>query len=222
MTLPDQRASAVQALLGPFLNSLGLLGIEYNLTTSNSESYFDHFNTYLGPLPYGQEPATTTLMSRLIPKATAFNTTKMASFVDAVRYIVEDGDFLVGCLVLNASSKSHPDNSVLPAWREAITGCNINAYWDFAAPLETNLAVKRKMVDTYVPAFEMATPGGGVYMNEIDPWYQGDWKKELYGEAYDRLASIKQTYDPSHLFWGKFNVGGDSLYLDGEGRLCQP
>lgn len=203
MTLPGQPASAVNTLLSPFFQDL------------------DHFNSSLGPLPYGNQPSTTTLMSRLIPKSVAADANKTSTFVDTLRFIVADGTFLVGCLLFDASHAVHPDNAVLPAWRDAIGGCNLNAFWNFTAPLASNLGVKRNMVDTYVPALEKATPGGAVYMNEMDPWYAGDWKTNLYGKNYDRLRGIKKRYDPSHLLWGKFTVGSDESQVDGAGRLCR-
>ncbi|KAH6652391.1 hypothetical protein BKA67DRAFT_693531 [Truncatella angustata] len=220
ITLPDQPSSNVYTLLAPYTSKLKELGIEYNLTTTDSDNYYDHFNTYLGPLPYGFSPPYTTLISRLIPKSVVSDAKATDAVVDVVRQIVSDGVFLVGCEVLDVQNTSHPDNAVQATWREAAIGCTMNSYWNFTAPLESNLAVKQKMVDTHVPALEAVTPGGGVYMNEMDIWYQGDWKANIYGDKYARLLDIKHKWDPSHLFWGAFAVGSDEMALDSNGRLC--
>jgi FAD/FMN-containing dehydrogenase len=221
ITLPDQPASAVDALLAPFLSDLTRLNITYSLNTTEFDSYLDHFNNYYGPLPYGTQSLVTTIQSRMVPLAVTQSTNATAGLVEALQFIAADGSFLIGCAVMSVANASHPDNAVLPAWREAITGCNVISEWNFTAPLETNLAAKSRLVEVYAPALEAATPGGGVYLNEMDPWYQGDWKTTLFGENYDRLLDIKHTYDPSHTFWGNFTVGSDELFLDGSGRLCQ-
>ncbi|KAK2599163.1 hypothetical protein QQS21_005353 [Conoideocrella luteorostrata] len=119
-------------------------------------------------------------MSRLVPAEVARKTDATAAFVDALRLIVAYRTFLVDCLLLNAfpspSTSPHPDNAVSRGWRNAFVGCNMNAYWNFTAPFASNLATKREMVERYIPAWEAATPGGAIYLNEMDPWYQGDWE----------------------------------------------
>lgn len=52
ITLPDQPVSAVDTLMGPYINELVTLGINHSLKTTYSNNYVDHFNTYFGPLPY--------------------------------------------------------------------------------------------------------------------------------------------------------------------------
>lgn len=140
--------------------------------------------------------------------------------MEAIQSTVADGNFILACIMFNVANASHPNNAVLPAWRDSVTTCNINAFWNFTAPLEQNLALKQELVDLHVPALEAATPGSGVYLNEMDPWYKGDWKKNLYGDNYERLLGIKHMYDPSHVLWGQFSVGSDEFLVDGSGRLC--
>ena len=221
ITLPDQPVSAVETLLAPYLADLDRLNITYSRTTTHSDNYYDHFNTYFGPLPYGNESPTTILINRIVPLAIAQSASATATLVDALRSTVAVGTFLVGCSIMNVANASHPDNAVLPAWRDAITACNVNAYWNYTAPLAANLAVKKELVEVHMPAIEAATPGAGVYLNEMDPWYRGDWKVSLYGANYDRLLGIKHKYDPFHVFWGNFSVGSDELVIDGSGRLCR-
>ncbi|KAI0455318.1 putative FAD-dependent isoamyl alcohol oxidase [Xylaria acuta] len=219
-TLPDQTVSAVDSLLDPFMADLKRLDLIYTLTPNVLATYVDYFNSILGPIPYGPFPPTEIWTSRLIPRSTVVNTTANANLINAFRETVTDGTFGVGCNVISVADAQHPDNSVLPAWRDAIAQCNPTAYWDFQAPLETNLAIKEELVSVHTPLLEEATPGSGVYLNEIDPWYKGDWKREMYGANYDRLLSIKHKYDPNHLLYGQFAVGGDELLVDESGRLC--
>ena len=224
LTLPDQPSTAVSTLLAPYLAKLDQLNITYDLKETSSNSYYDHFDTYLGPLPYGPEPPSTILMNRLIPQAVVASANATAQLLAAYRQVVAGGDFLVGCSFMNVANHTvngnKASNSVLPAWRMAIAACNVNAYWNYTAPLSANYAQKRRLVEELQPAIEAATLGSGVYMNEIDPWYRGDWKTNLYGVNYERLLGIKYKWDPEHLFWGNFSVGSDELFLDDGGRLC--
>ncbi|KAI1073515.1 putative FAD-dependent isoamyl alcohol oxidase [Whalleya microplaca] len=221
LTLPDQTVSDAQALVAPFLADLDRLHIAYNFTSNISSTFVDYFASILGPLPYGPYPPTEIWNSRLVPRSVVLNTTANSKLIEAFRKTVADGTFLIGCNIMNVANTKHPDNSVLPAWRDAIALCNINAFWDFEAPLEQNLAIKEKLVSVYTPIVEEATPGSGVYLNEIDPWYKGDWKQEMYGANYPRLLSIKHVYDPDYLLYGHFAVGSDEFSIDESGRLCR-
>lgn len=223
LTLPDQNTSAIDTLLGPFLTDLDSLGIPYNLSTYESPSYVDHLVTSYGPLPYGDLcPLYVSLASRLIPRATVLDPAANANLVDVMLAIVEDGNFTIGCSILNVDASSvpyHPPNAVLPAWRDAIAYCNPQAAWDWE-DAEASLNLKATLVDQHIPALEAATPGSGIYLNEMDPLYHGDWKETMYGANYGRLLDIKRANDPSHLMYAHFSVGADEFYTDPDGRLC--
>jgi FAD/FMN-containing dehydrogenase len=219
LNLLDQHSSAFGPMLGPFLEELDDRGIKYVLTTTDSDTYFEHFNKYYGPLPYGIEPPTTILNSRLVPKSVVLDPKANAKLIDAVRQTVETGEFLMGCSALDVNI-DHPHNAVHPAWRDSIGPCIMNAFWNWTAPLEYNMEVKSRMVEVYVPAMEAATPGSGVYLNEMDPLYQGDWKQSMFGANHAQLLEVKRKYDPRSLFYGHFAVGSDEFTIDGAGRLC--
>lgn len=224
ITLPDQNISAVQPLVAPYLEELTRLNISYTFTTNFSATYLDYFASIMGPLPYGPYPPTEIWNNRLVPRSVVLNSTANNLLIDAFKLAVADGTFLVGCNGINVADneqRKHPDNAVFPAWRDAIASCSLTAFWDFDAALEVNLAVKETLVSVYTPAIEAATPGSGVYLNEIDPWYEGDWKQEMYGVNYHRLLDIKHKYDPDSLFYGHFAVGSDEFTVDGSGRLCK-
>ncbi|KAF2433259.1 FAD-binding domain-containing protein [Tothia fuscella] len=63
------------------------------------------------------------------------------------------------------------------------------------------------------------SPKGGAYINEA--WAkQPDWKDAFFGAHYPKLLSIKQKYDPDHLFYTAPGVGADLLVAK-DGRLCK-
>jgi FAD/FMN-containing dehydrogenase len=221
ITLPDQPESAVPTLLADYTNDLKRLNISYSLKTTYSNTYLDHFQGTFGPLPYGPNNPTTILMNRIVPRKVIESNETTSQLIAAFKDTVATGEFLIGCLLMNASTANHPENAVLPAWREAAFGCNVNAYWNYTAPLSTNIAMKHKLAHVHMPAIEAASPGGGVYLNEMDPLYQGDWKQSLFGANHDKLLEIKHKYDPEHLLWGGFTIGSDERVLQGDGRLCK-
>ncbi|KAI0477619.1 putative FAD-dependent isoamyl alcohol oxidase [Xylariaceae sp. FL0804] len=224
ITFLDQTVAQLESGLAPYLAQLDALDVKYNLSATQYDSYLDAFNSSadLGPLPWGDFPTTEVWTSRLLPASLVQNATAVADVVSVYRDAVRNGTFTVGCNVLaGANAPAHPDNAVYPGWRDLATVCNLVHQWDFEAALDENLAYKRELVSVLQPAVEAATPGTGVYLNEMDPWYEGDWKEEMYGINYDRLLDLKHTYDPDALLWGRFAVGSDELALDGSGRLCR-
>jgi hypothetical protein len=52
------------------------------------------------------------------------------------------------------------------------------------------------------------------YVSESD-FFEHDWKRAFWGSNYDRLAQIKQRYDPDGLFFAHHMVGSDRWSPDG-------
>ncbi|KAL4923302.1 FAD-dependent oxidoreductase [Aspergillus undulatus] len=222
ITVPDKNGTEVKSLLQPWLNSVTKRGIQYSFIPTDSANYLEYFSSRFGPGIAGAGPATVQLTSRLIPRAAMSNATQTKAIVSALRDVVElDPELSLGCHALNVANIEHPDNAVLPAWREAIATCNIVSYWDWEISADEMQAKKDLLVDTLIPGLEEATPGSGTYLNEIDAQWKGDWVTELYGENYPRLLEIKNKYDPQHVFYARTAVGSDSWVSDESGRLCR-
>nr|QQW45469.1 FAD-linked oxidoreductase CalF' [Aspergillus stellatus]BBM05079.1 putative FAD-binding domain-containing protein [Aspergillus stellatus] len=222
ITVPDKNGTEVQSLLQPWLSSVSRRGIQYSFIPTDSDNYLEYFSSRFGPGIAGAGPATVQLTSRLIPRAAMYNKTETKVIVDALRQVVElDPEASLGCHALNVANVEHPDNAVLPAWREAIATCNIVTYWDWDISEAEMWEKKDLLVDTLIPGLEEATPGSGTYLNEIDAGWKGDWITELYGENYDRLLSIKNKYDPQHVFYARTAIGSASWTSDATGRLCR-
>lgn len=94
------------------------------------------------------------------------------------------------------------DTSVNPAWRRAYVHLMVTGMGKGdASPLRA------------------ISPHGGAYINEASA-KQTDWKNAFFGTHYPRLLSIKQKYDPNHLFYVAPGVGADLLVAK-DGRLCK-
>ncbi|KAJ4303025.1 hypothetical protein N0V90_001916 [Kalmusia sp. IMI 367209] len=221
ITVPDKTGAQVQELLQPYLDSLTKRNITYSYTPTNSASYLAYFTSRFGPGVKGAGPATVQLASRLIPRASVTNPTQNKQIVQALKAFTDNNDWSLGCHALNVKDISRPSNAVLPKWRDAIATCNIVSYWDWTKTSTYMADRKKLLIDTLIPGLEKATPGAGTYLNEIDAAWKGDWKTELYGENYDRLVTIKNKYDPNHVFYAWTAIGSDSWSTDGNGRICK-
>lgn len=222
-TVPGKGADAVDTLLRPYLDTLDALGVPYQYSTHSSKNYFEHFERDFGPLPYGPYPATTLFHNRLFPRHLSENRATNAVLVEAIRNLTvyENGVFFLGCESLRANRTSHPDNAVLPAWDDTLGICTVISYWDWTIPRSEMLRRKEYLVAEIAPMLEAVTPGAGSYLNEVDSWYRGDWKREFYGRNYDRLLQVKNKYDPEGLFYAYTGVGSEKWAADGMGRLCR-
>ncbi|KAK4208838.1 hypothetical protein QBC37DRAFT_64496 [Rhypophila decipiens] len=225
-TVPNGGAAGVDTLLKPYLSTLDNLNISYTYASHSSPNYYDHFEADFGPLPYGPYPANTLFSNRLFPRSISENKETNAILVNTIRNMTlyENGVFWMGCesLRVNRTATSHPDNAVNPAWTDTLGICTVISYWDWSIPREDMLRRKHHLVDEIVPAFEEITPGAASYLNEVDSFYHGDWKKEFYGEGmYEKLEVVKAKYDSEGLFYAYTGVGSDKWREDGEGRICK-
>jgi hypothetical protein len=221
ITVPDKNGTQVQKLLQPYLDELVKRGISYSYTPTDSANYLEYFSSRFGPGIAGAGPATVQLASRLIPRAGVLNSTQNKIIVNALRDFVDNEYWSIGCHAFNVKDIKHPNNAVLPNWRDAIATCNIVSYWDWNATQSEMQARKNLLVETLIPGLEEATPGAGTYLNEIDAQWKGDWKTELYGENYARLLELKNKYDPDDTFYARTAIGSDSWDIDSSGRLCK-
>ena len=221
ITVPDKTSGQTQALLQPYLDKLAKRGIAYSYIPTYSENYLKYFTSRFGPGIAGAGPASVQLASRLIPRAGVLNATQNARIVDSLKAFVDAKNWVLGCHALNVKDAPHPDNAVLPQWREAIATCNIVSYWDWSLSEVEMAAQSDYLVNTLMPQLEAATPGAGTYLNEINAQWKGDWVKELYGVNYERLLQIKNKYDPDHVFYAHTAIGSKSWVKDGDGRICR-
>ena len=221
--VPDRDASAVDELLAPFLEELDNLGVPYAYASHSSSSFYEHFAADFGPLPYGPYPTSPLFSNRLYPRAVVEDPSSNAALVETIRNMTtyQDGYFFLSCVSLHVRDSDHPPNSVLPAFRDTAAICSATGYWDWTVPRSEMLARKEYLTTVINPSLEAATPDSGTYLNEVDSWYAGDWKREFYGANYGRLLEIKSKYDPDHFFYTYTGVGSDFWMADEEGRLCR-
>ena len=227
-TAPGMTAEEVQDLLGPYLEQLTELDVPYEVESWTAPTYSQHYSDTNGPLPEGVYPTTMLFNSRLIPRAISESEERSRSLSVAMEEAIAsdlDAGFFFGCSALNVFDKPHPDNGVVPYWREAIAVCINIAIYDWELPQADMMARRAHMADVITPLIEEQTQDSGAYLNEIDPlvYPPGStaWKKDFYGTNYERLLEIKNKWDPNSLFYAPTAVGSDAWVQDDSGRLCK-
>lgn len=221
ITMPNATLAEVDVRMKPFVDALTALGVEPVYIPHEAPTYYDHFDYYLGPLPYGATGYAPFYASRILPRAMVEDESQLPQMMGGLKAASQYEAFdPIACLAVNVANKTHPDNAVNPAWRTSVGVCMSPGLWDPAASqaemLERNDFCANNLTQTYVDAM----PDSGSYLNEAN-YKQEDWQQAFWGENYPRLLSIKEEYDPEHLFWAHVTVGSEYWYEDDEQRLCR-
>ncbi|CAG8957990.1 hypothetical protein HYFRA_00000333 [Hymenoscyphus fraxineus] len=219
ITAYNQTSAQIEAILAPFVAKLNELAIPYSHSYSESPSYREHYNTYMGPLPYGNILVEEyQFASRLIPRDVI--ETNNAQVQVALRNITEHGVLLLG-VATDVSSPGNVDNAVLPAWRNALIHATLTTSWNSSATAwEAMIADQVALTNHLTPQLTALTPGSGSYMNEAD-FNQPDFQDAFFGANYDALLKIKQKWDPNSVFYAVATVGSEIWSFTKEGRMCR-
>ncbi|KAH1452174.1 hypothetical protein KXX58_003324 [Aspergillus fumigatus] len=216
ITAYNKTTDDVKTLLAPFINVLDSLSIPYTVSYTEYASYYDHYNKYMGPLPYGNlGVGEYQYGGRLIPRDVLDN--NAAGFASVIRNITEHGVIAVG-VGMNVSQPGDVSNAIFPALRNAAITMQIGTHWNETAPWSQMLEDQYKMTNEYVPQLEAVTPGSGCYQNEAN-FRQPNWKDTFFGVNYSPLLKIKQKWDPSYFFYALKAVGSDYWTVDDSGRI---
>ena len=208
----------------PFLAALEELEVTPVTTVFTTLSFLDHYDRYLGPLPWGTL-ATSGLQfgGRVVPRSALENNNddnKDTTVADIIADLVSQGTIAVGTIA-SFKPPHRLSNAVNPGWRTGIMQLTLATLWSPAPEdWEANLAKQEVMTDEIMPRVKEATPGGTTYMNEAD-FREPNWKEEFYGEHYERLLKVKKRWDPEGLFYVYKGVGSDAWDVGGDGRMCR-
>ncbi|KAH8654952.1 putative isoamyl alcohol oxidase [Tricladium varicosporioides] len=221
LTAYGKTSSQVEIIMSGLVSALDKLNITYSVSYTQSATYTEHYNTYFGPLPFGNiDVGIAQYGGRLIPRIAVQknNTAVMA----AARNITENGVLFigVGTNISSSAITSGVSNAVLPAWRNALVHVTLATPWNFTAAWSDMIALQDKMTNSIVPQLEAVTPGSGAYLNEAD-FRQPNWQETFFGANYAQLLRIKNTWDPNHLFYAIKAVGSEAWTVAENGRMCR-
>ncbi|KAG4441556.1 hypothetical protein IFR05_002941 [Cadophora sp. M221] len=222
VTAYNKTAADVKAILAPFVAILNGLGIPFAVSYTDSATYADHYERYMGPLPYGNIGVSEYQFgSRLVPRSVVEDRNPPLQAV--LRNVTEAGVMVVGVATdVSAPVKSgNISNAVLPAWRDALVHTYLTTSWNSSASAwDDMLRNQDLMTNEWMPQLEAVTPGSGAYMNEAD-YRQPDFQTVFFGANYAALLAIKKKWDPTSLFYATAGVGSEAWIVAKDGRMCR-
>ncbi|KAK0385546.1 hypothetical protein NLU13_6725 [Sarocladium strictum] len=219
LTVMNSTGDAVRdEILAPFTAKLAELLIPSQVSYTTL-SYLDHYDTYMGPLPWGHiEVSAYQFGSRLIPKSLLVD--EPDKFQSAITNLTNNGVLAVGSA---AAYKSRFDvsNSVLPAWRDAYIQMQLTTPWsNDPSQLGAMINAQHRITNEFNPQLARITPTSGAYMNEAD-FREPNWKQTWFGDNYAKLLAVKKKYDPENLLYMFKGVGSDAWTVAESGRMCR-
>lgn len=220
VTVLNSNASYVETVvMAPWLAALAELGITPYAQSYTTLSYYEHYALYIGPLPEGHLAVESYQFgSRLIPRTLLED--DPAAFNEALANVTARGVISVGSAAIYAGDTSDQWSAVNPAWRGALLQLQLILPWNESLPFADNVALQVEMTDEIVPQFTEITPESGAYGNEAS-FLEADWKTTFFGTNYNSLLAVKNTWDPSNVFYAYKGVGSDVWNVEENGRMCR-
>ncbi|KAF2993290.1 hypothetical protein E8E14_000402 [Neopestalotiopsis sp. 37M] len=218
-TLPDGTEAQVVEALQPFYEALNGLGITPSV---NSTTLHDSFNEHYEYYSAGDDiTRNVTIGSQLVPRDFVQDDDNIDHLLSALQEILNVPNTLVVILGTNVSNanvgKTLETNAVSKMWRDSLFLINIGHLGDTLAGWE-ELSAELATMNQWEQTLHDVVPGGGAYQNE-GTYNNPNWREDYYGDTYDKLLGVKNTYDPNMVFWNRPAVGSDAWALDEEGRL---
>lgn len=217
-TVANCSEERIREIAAPFVAALKELEVPFAADFS-SLPFRDHYDKYLGPLPYGSLTSSEWQYGgRMLPRSAFEDGSTVVSSV--INKLMAAGTVLVG--TVGSFVPPHDvSNSVIPAWRDTLVQLQILTPWSTdPAAWGAMLELQDKMTNEIIPQIKMVTPGSATYMNEAD-FKEPDWKNEFFKRTYVKLLAIKKKWDPENLFYVLKGVGSDAWEVDNDGRMCR-
>ncbi|KAL4971900.1 hypothetical protein BDW66DRAFT_164609 [Aspergillus desertorum] len=218
LTAYNKTTAEVKTILSPFLSALDDLSIQYSVSYTEYDSYYDHYEKYMGPLPNGNlEVGTFTYGGRLLPRSVVES--DAASVAEVLYKFTSQSVVAVG-VGLNVSNTNDVDNAIFAPWRNALVTMQFGITLSNNESWSQILADQQTVTNELGPMLEALTPGSGSYENESN-FLQPNWKEVFFGDNYSKLAEIKKKWDPTNFFYSFKGVGSDYWTVSDSGRMCK-
>ncbi|OQD97023.1 hypothetical protein PENSOL_c013G11500 [Penicillium solitum] len=152
-TIPGGTATTFNSLFNPLIAFLKQSNIPYTYYVDDFPTYHDAYQTMSPPGNITDQLGG----GRLIPRSVVEE--DLANLTTVFRNIVErNARFLISGVMVNSSRVAYPDNSVNPAWRDALMNIVIGAPFDYTE-WGSNIAPQQLITNVLMPTLEELTPG---------------------------------------------------------------
>ncbi|KAJ5373241.1 FAD linked oxidase N-terminal [Penicillium concentricum] len=225
---PNMNVAQTKALLAPWFDTLKSLGISYNPWYNHADNFHDAWEQAFPQEYVGTDVVKTA--SRLLPRNVFQSDDLRKQTWAAYRDAVNQGLFIAGFHIRGTGIAAKPptDNSVLPAWRDALSHVIVGSQWNFTSSWDVVKSTSL-FVTEWMDVLREIAPDSGSYMSEGD-LIEPNLQEAFYGANYPRLYSLKQKYDPSGVFFALTAVGAEDWEVrtvdplpyswNNNGRLC--
>ncbi|KAF5336773.1 hypothetical protein D9758_016398 [Tetrapyrgos nigripes] len=192
MVAPNVSSADVNATLTPFLDVVRTAQEDMVIQILPFDGFSSFYQTFFANLD-PQEGINEELISRLVPREALEDNEHlidvMMSMDPVLFYTVAGGKV----------AQIDPDSAgVNPAWRKASAFFISAALWPEGVTVDEYRAIQQKLKDN-LAILDSLAPGGGTYFNEAS-MYEPNPQHTFFGDHYERLRAIKDTYDPRGLF----------------------
>lgn len=230
ITVVGASSSQMEVLLRPLASRLDRLNATYSLSYTGTSNYFDHYERYQGPFPWGAYPVDLLFGGKMIPRRVLDH--RRQSLVSTIQHIIQDTEAFLGFVAIN-NNRSAPGgpqvapiapNSVLPAWESAALTVLAQYHWNLTAPREQGISRASEMTNLVVPALSKLGGEGdeaGTYMNEADQGLE-NWQTEFFGSNWRRLSEVKRKWDTEGFLWAPMTPRSQDWRLNHGRLLCRP
>jgi hypothetical protein len=196
---PNLTASQVKTLIAPLTTQLAELGIPFNPTITEYESFYPAWKENFPKEPLGIQYGTND--ARLLPRPNFTNNTLFDQTFAVLQRAVEGGYPVFGFNIAPGNAQPNPDfNAVNPAWRQALAHVIVNVGWTTGTTPAKAEVIYRTFDKAVMAPLRELTPESGAYLNEANA-REPDWQYSFYGSHYNLLSRIKKTRDPSGVFY---------------------
>ncbi|KAJ5502342.1 FAD linked oxidase N-terminal [Penicillium fimorum] len=213
---PNMNVAQTKALLAPWFDTLKSLGISYNPWYNHADNFHDAWEVAFPQEFVGTDVVKTA--SRLLPRGVFQSDDLRNQTWAAYRDAVNKGLFIAGFHISGTGIAAKPptDNSVLPAWRDALSHVIVGSQWNSTSSWDVVKSTSL-FVTEWMDVLREIAPDSGAYMSEAD-LIEPNLQEAFHGANYPRLYALKQKYDPTGLFFALTAVGAE----DWEVRTVDP
>lgn len=223
-------ASGLHRLVDPVVEQLRSYGTNITLTVSFSASELQNYTSFYSAISGSNTAGSGGISSSRLLGREELSKSDLRSFLQraVAAQNATAGTFATIGLSGGLGVHKQPDDrwgALIPSWKRAY----LHLYVGGASGSVDEDTTPQKVLQSNAEWIEEAkeelwrewAPNMGSYMNEANP-YNSQWKKDYYGENYERLLEIKKKYDPHESLFVLTGVGSDGWEYDLQsGTLCR-
>ncbi|KAF5357393.1 hypothetical protein D9758_005958 [Tetrapyrgos nigripes] len=201
MVAPNVSLADTNATLTPFLDFVRNAQEDAVIQITPFNDFDGFYQAFFGT-PDPEVGLNNEVVSRLLPRETFDDREHLLDVImslDPVQLVHVAGGQV---------SQIDPDSVGLnPAWRNATVLMFSAVIWESGVTADEYRVIQDKLKDD-LAVLESLAPGGGTYFNEAS-LYEPNPQHTFFGDHYERLKVIKDTYDPMGLFIVAEGVGSE-------------